>query len=171
MISVCFNDNANHVIVLDLSTQGIDQNADDLWYAASDLKNFRQQQKEAFATVEPSSFERMSCSRGHVKSVLSQQWEHEKMGISDPRGLATLSKVCSKAERQRAHQAAIENAREVYDVERLGIRQHWPPKAKNAGKRVVRRNNRILSPSSAPAMQFKARRSHICLHSMIPVFG
>jgi hypothetical protein len=158
MISVCFNDNANQVIVFDSSTFGMDQNSDELWYAASDLNYFRRLQEEAFITVVPRSSEGTSCPRNHVKSVLSQQWEHERMGISDPRGLAKLSKVCSKAERQRAHQAAIENTREVYDVERL--RQHCPLKA-NDGKRggISRRNNPMISPST-PTMQFEARRSH-----------
>jgi hypothetical protein len=171
MISVCFNDNANQVIVFDLSTTcGMDQNADDLWYAASDLNYFRQLQEEAFITVVPSSSEgTISCPRNHVKSVLSQQWEHEKMGIRDPRGLAKLSKVCSKAERQRAYQAAIENTREVYDVERL--RQHCPPKA-NHGKIVAGRNYPIIS-ASTPTMQFGVRRSHTPAFSsiLIPVFG
>jgi hypothetical protein len=146
MISVCFNDNANQVIVLDLSTL----NADDLWYADSDLRYFRQLQKEAFTTVVPSTSERMFCSRNHVKNVLLQQSEHEKMGISDPRGLATLSKVCSKAKRQRAYQAAIENTQEVYDVDRLLVRQeHCPPKASD-GKRVGRRKNRLISTLIPP---------------------
>jgi hypothetical protein len=49
-------------------------------------------------------------------SVLAQQWEHQKLGIQDPKGLFQLSKICSKSSRQRALRRAEEDAREAREI-------------------------------------------------------
>lgn len=51
--------------------------------------------------------------RNFVLSLLAQQWEHQQLGIHDPKGLFQYSKTCTKSSRQRALEKGKENAKEV----------------------------------------------------------
>jgi hypothetical protein len=59
-----------------------------------------------------------------VESLLTQQYENQKMGINDPKGLFQLSRAGSKYSRQRAIKAANEQAEEAKKIsieETIGI--------------------------------------------------
>ena len=73
------------------------------WYSQSDFKRFRKETPDNFIQPNP-------CRQRLVKSILSQQWEHQKLGMSDPKGLQQLSRACSKDARERARALAIANA-------------------------------------------------------------
>ena len=77
-----------------------------LWYSQSDFKRFRKENPNNF--IEPNP-----CRQRLVKSILKQQWEHQKLGMSDPKGLQQLSRACSKDARERAHALANANACDV----------------------------------------------------------
>jgi hypothetical protein len=87
-----------------------------LWYSAGDYKLFRKD--------TPSKTKETTCPRQFVRSLLSQQQEHKEIGISDPKGLLRLSKVCSKGSRLRARQLAAKNEQDVVDF--LEIRKDIP---------------------------------------------
>ncbi len=58
--------------------------------------------------------ERPSTAKCFVHSFLAQQYEHQQLGIDDPRGLFQFSKACSKHSRKRALLQAQDNARESF---------------------------------------------------------
>jgi hypothetical protein len=51
-----------------------------------------------------------------VESLLAQQYENEKMGIDDPKGLFQLSRAGSKYSRQRAMKSANKQAEEAKKI-------------------------------------------------------
>jgi hypothetical protein len=59
----------------------------------------------------------------YVHGVLAQQWEHQKLGISDPKGLFQISKSLSKASRQRAIRQAKADAEEVMAISKESIHE------------------------------------------------
>lgn len=75
-----------------------------LWYSQSDFERFHKETRDNFTNP---------CRQRLVKSILSQQWEHQKLGMSDPKGLEKLSRACSKGARERARALAIANACDV----------------------------------------------------------
>jgi hypothetical protein len=83
-----------------------DQQQTTLWYSQSDFKCFRKETPDNFIAPNP-------CRQRLVKSILSQQWEHQKLGMTDPKGLQKLSRACSKDARERAHALAIANVCDV----------------------------------------------------------
>ena len=78
----------------------------ELWYSQSDMQRFRKETRDNFVQPNP-------CRRRLVKSILSQQREHQELGMSDPKGLQQLSRACSKDARERARALAIANACDV----------------------------------------------------------
>ena len=93
------------VLTTELSENFHDQKTE-LWYSQSDFKLFRKEAPDNFIQPNP-------CRRRLVNSILSQQWEHQELGMSDPRGLQQLSRACSKDARERARALAIANACDV----------------------------------------------------------
>jgi hypothetical protein len=59
----------------------------------------------------------------YVHGILAQQWEHQKLGISDPKGLFQFSKSLSKGSRQRAIRQAKRDAEEVKAMSKESIQQ------------------------------------------------
>lgn len=127
--SVRFVDNPTQEI---LTTGVIDLFHDQqttLWYSQSDYERFRAETPHNF--IEPNP-----CRQRLVKSILSQQWEHQKLGMSDPKGLQKLSRACSKGARQRASALAIANSCDVngtvpvasYSAPRRSPTRHSPRK-------------------------------------------
>jgi hypothetical protein len=106
-MSVRFNDDATESYVVDDSLSSLVP-PNMLWYSAEEYKLFR---KDRPCKTKSENISR----RQFVQSLLSQQWEHKKIGISDPKGLQMLSKACSKGPRRRARQLAAENERDVVD--------------------------------------------------------
>jgi hypothetical protein len=58
--------------------------------------------------------EERPTAKDFVHSFLAQQYEHQQLGIHDPRGLYQFSKACSKHSRKRALLQAQDNARESF---------------------------------------------------------
>jgi hypothetical protein len=102
-----------------------------LWYSAEEYELFR--------TDTQCETKETGCSRQFVQSLLSQQREHKAIGISDPKGLKMLSKVCSKGERLRARQLAAKNEQDVVDFleRRIAIPQKRYRLARNAVSAVT----------------------------------
>jgi hypothetical protein len=119
-MTVRFNDDATETYFVDdsLSTR-VPHNM--LWYSAGEYESFRND-TPACKTNET------ICPRQFVQSLLSQQQEHKNIGISDPKGLLRLSKVCSKGARLRARQLAAKNEQDVVDF--LDRRNAIPPKSR-----------------------------------------
>jgi hypothetical protein len=79
------------------------------WYSKEALDTFRR--------IMPETSSSKSFRHNHVASILAQQWEHQRLGIQDPKGLRMLSTACSKSARRRASAVALQNATEVHDME------------------------------------------------------
>jgi hypothetical protein len=118
-MTVHFNDDATETYDVDdslLSTLVVAPNM--LWYSAREYELFRKD--------TPCKTKETTSARQFVQSLLSQQQEHKNIGISDPKGLLRLSKVCSKGSRLRARQLAAENEQDVADF--LERRKYIPPR-------------------------------------------
>jgi hypothetical protein len=115
-----FNDDElSETFVLDDDSLSTPVQPNTLWYSAEEYELFR--------TDTPPKKKGTSCRRQFVQSLLSQQREHKEIGISDPKGLQMLSKVCSKGARLRARQLAAKNEQDVGDfLERR--KKDTPPK-------------------------------------------
>lgn len=70
-----------------------------------------------------SSSENKGKRREYVHGVLAQQWEHQKLGINDPKGLFQFSKSLSKGSRQKAIRQAKEDAEEVKAISKESIQE------------------------------------------------
>lgn len=81
------------------------------WYSKEALDNFRR------IMPDESCWNSKSFRHNHIASILAQQWEHQRLGIEDPKGLRMLSTACSKSARRRASAVAKQNAYEVHDIE------------------------------------------------------
>ncbi len=118
-MTVRFNDDATETYFVDdsLSTR-VPHSM--LWYSAGEYELFRKN--------TPCKTNKTICPRQFVQSLLSQQQEHKNIGISDPKGLFRLSKVCSKGALLRARQLAAKNEQDVVDF--LDRRNAIPPKSR-----------------------------------------
>jgi hypothetical protein len=76
-----------------------------LWYLAEEYGLFR--------TDTPNKTKETGCHRQFVQNLLSQQWEHKKIGISYPKGLRMLSKARSKGALLKARQLAAKTEQYV----------------------------------------------------------
>ena len=92
-----FNENS-------IKTYVVNSTNSEQWYSKEEISSFR----KTFPLCE----QQARCRRQFVGSILSQQAEHKKAGMSDPKGLKMMSKACSKTATQRARQTAIENQKE-----------------------------------------------------------
>jgi hypothetical protein len=130
MMMVHFNDDElSETFLLDdsLSTP-VQPNT--LWYSAEEYELFRTE----FRTDAPCETKETSCRRQFVQNLLSQQREHKEIGISDPKGLQMLSKVCSKGARLKARELAAKNEQDVADF--LERRKVTPPKSPTRYRRA-----------------------------------
>jgi hypothetical protein len=85
----------------------------------SSTNHFSLPQSKDIAVLRASYQKEQFCeerhpAKGFVQSFLAQQYEHQQLGIDDPRGLFQFSKACSKHSRKRAFLLAQENARESF---------------------------------------------------------
>jgi hypothetical protein len=116
-----------------------DQEQTTLWYSQSDFKRFRKETPDSF--IEPNP-----CRQRLVKSILSQQWEHQKLGMPDPKGLQKLSRACSKGARERARALAIANACDVNGTVLDSPNRRSP--TRNFSKIPVSQNTRRVLPKA-----------------------
>jgi hypothetical protein len=77
---------------------------------------FSKEALDTFRRIMPETSSK-SFRHNHVASILAQQWEHQRLGIQDPKGLRMLSTACSKSARKRASAVAMQNAQEVHEIE------------------------------------------------------
>ena len=89
----------------------------DQWYSKEECQRFKDEEQSG---EHANSFERAkACRKNLVKSILHQQYETNKLGISDPKGLQKLSRACSKSARGRAREEALQIEREVHNDDYL----------------------------------------------------
>ena len=106
--SVSFNVEASQMVVVE-KLYSVDDEKHILWYTHSDVKVFRKEATEEDA----GECERKACWKSLVQGVLAQQLEQKRMGVSDEKGLRSLSRACSKKACRRAYRDAVAIAEEL----------------------------------------------------------
>jgi hypothetical protein len=126
---VHFDDNSTETIVYERLSAAVSPTS--LWYSPKDYEAFRLD--AADKTVGKTS------RRQFILALLSQQLEHKKLGISDPKGLKMLSKACSKDALQIARQLALQNAQDIADTaeEKAKLPQSIPVKHRRPLRYVI----------------------------------
>jgi hypothetical protein len=128
--AVHFDDNSTETVFFcEPSSGSVSPNS--LWYSPKDYETFRLD--AADKTVGK------TYRRQFILALLSQQLEHKKLGIIDPKGLKVLSKACSKGARQIALQLALQNARDIADTaeEKAKLPQSTPVRHRRPLRNVI----------------------------------